>query len=446
MVDILPPAPTAKEIFDGAWFIRANWVVAGVESIVGWPVKVVEVPFRDRALFMIPATVNTGEHNYNTFPSVAVQLEAGERFEDGQVIISHFLSSLAWVSGQAVQAVNWGGGNLPRPMGGFSGMRTVTGHFYYPYLPDPQGNARLALAFYREGLGLNHVAYQCLSFFKILNILRAKPADQIAWINQTIPQISNWDAKQRISLLQQTENDLGGYLYGSNRCAVAHAGGQPTADPEDPKDLRRLQDDLPLVQALAEYAIEHDFGVKSSTTIYREHLYELEGFNVIFGPGRVQAIKGNGTLPEEEWPALPRLSLRLAFHDLYAPCENLTTTVIAVKDGRAEVRCDSEDGLFSIMVGLNFRGDRLEIDPLNAVALHDDGSEHAMRRAAAFVKFHRAYFGNGILQIWNAETEVLLGRCDAFLPTNVDMTATHKRFAETIRRIEQEADRRALGD
>ncbi|RWL75788.1 MAG: hypothetical protein EOR69_31530 [Mesorhizobium sp.] len=445
MVDI-PPAPTAKEIFDGAWFTRGNWVVAGVASNVGWPVKVVEVPFRGRTLFIIPATANTGEHNYNTFPSVAVQLEAGERFEDGQVIISHFLSSLAWVSGQAVQAVNWGGGNIPRPYSGFSGIRIIEEHFYYPYLPDPQGNARLALAFYREGLSLNHVAYQCLSFFKILNILHAKSADQIVWINQTIPLIGNWEAKQRISLLQQTENDLGGYLYGSNLCAVAHAGGQPTADPEDPKDLRLLQDDLPLVRALAEYAIEHDFGVKSSTTIYREHLYEVEGFKAIFGPDRIQATKDNGTLPEEEWPALPRLSLRLAFHDRYTPCENLAAKVMAVKDGRAEVRCDSDDGLFSIMVGLNFRGERLEIDPLHAVALRDDGSEHAMRQAAAFVEFHRAYFGNGVLQVWNTETEVLLGRCDAFLPMNVDPTATHKHFAETIRRFEEEADRRALGD
>ncbi|GAB1582448.1 hypothetical protein PPNSA23_23910 [Phyllobacterium phragmitis] len=419
-------------------------MVAGVESIVGWPVRVVEVPFQDRTLYIIPATANTGEYNYNTFPSVAVRLEVGERFEDGQVIISHFLSSLTWVSGQAVQAVNWGGGNLPRPTSGFSGMRTITDHFYYPYLPAPTGNARLALAFYREGLGLNHVAYQCLSFFKILNILHANPKDQIAWINQTIPHICNWEAKQRISLLQQTQNDLGGYLYGSNRCAVAHAGGQPTADPEDPQDLRRLQDDLPLVRALAEYAIEHDFNVKSSATIYREHLYELEGFKGIFGLNRVQTIKDSGTLCEEEWPALPRLSLRLAFHDRYAPCENLTAKVMAVEDGRAKVWCDSEDGLFSIMAGLNFREERLEIDPLNAVTLRDDGSEHAMRLAAAFVKFHRSYFGNGILQVWNAETEVLLGRCDAFLPINADMIATHNYLTEIIRRYEEEADRRAM--
>lgn len=33
MIDI-PPATTAKEVFDGAWFINANWVVAGVNPLL----------------------------------------------------------------------------------------------------------------------------------------------------------------------------------------------------------------------------------------------------------------------------------------------------------------------------------------------------------------------------------------------------------------------------
>jgi hypothetical protein len=181
---------------------------------------------------------------------------------------------------------------LTRPMGGYSSVPFVTDHFYHPYIPDSQDRkTRWALAFYREGLMLSHPAYQCLSFFKVLNIFRPKGDEQIDWINSKVADIRGEQAKLRISLLCSHGQDVGQYLYGSNRCAVAHAGGQPTVDPENPSDLRRLNEDLPLVQALAELAIEHEFGIKSSDTVYREHLYELQGFREIFGNETVSAIK-----------------------------------------------------------------------------------------------------------------------------------------------------------
>jgi hypothetical protein len=49
-------------------------------------------------------------------------------------------------------------------------------------------------------------------------------------------------------------------------------------DPDDPQDTERLARDLPLMKAVAEYAIEHELGVRSMRTIWREHLYELAGF------------------------------------------------------------------------------------------------------------------------------------------------------------------------
>jgi len=199
-----------------------------------------------------------------------------------------------------------------------------------------------------------------------------------------------------------------------------------------------------LVRALAEYAIEHQFGIKSSTTVYREHLYELEGFRAIFGAERVNAIKASGSISEADWPALPRLSVRLALHELYAPLENLIARIVEVADGRAVVHCTSDDHLTEIMIGLNFRKERLEIDIQDGIAARDDGSETAARQGATVMRFCLDYIMNGILEVWDAESIRLLGRCDAFLPVNVDMQATHRNFQENIRRIEAEADRRAI--
>jgi len=221
--------PTIKEIFVGDIARSGNWIVACVKSGVAWPVRVTNVKFRNRVLYLIPPTVNPGERAYNTFPSIALALNPGERMEAGQVLISQFLSSLAWVTSSPIRVVEWTGGNLPRPMGGFNDVPFVTRDFYHPYLPDPSDrDSRLALAFYREGLGLNHAAYQCLSFFKVLNLFLRTGTQQEAWINANFAHVTEQRAKQRASFLVSTHGDVGRYLYGSNRCAVAHAGGSPS--------------------------------------------------------------------------------------------------------------------------------------------------------------------------------------------------------------------------
>jgi hypothetical protein len=276
--------PSLKDLFTGELAVSGNWVVANLDSGVPWPTKLVKITFRDRALFLLPPTSTplpegAPMQSNETYPCIAIRLNPGEQYDNGMLIISHYLSSLAWVDRKGARVEYWSGGNLPRPMGGRPRHPTYTQEFYRPYLPDTtEQRARWALAFYREGLSLNHVAYQCLSFFKILNIFLSTGSRQKDWINAHIADVSDAEAKKRISAIQSQHGDVGEYLYSSGRCAIAHAGEAPTADPENPTDIRRLGEDLPLVRALAEVAIEKEFGIKSSATVYREHLYELEGF------------------------------------------------------------------------------------------------------------------------------------------------------------------------
>ena len=75
---------------------------------------------------------------------------------------------------------------------------------------------------------------------------------------------------------------------------------------------------------------------------------------------------------------------------------------------------------------------------------NDDGTEVAARKAAQVMKFQLDYVLNGCLQVWDADTESLLGRCDAFIPTNIDLGATAKHFREVIELIEADADRRSV--
>ena len=68
----------------------------------------------------------------------------------------------------------------------------------------------------------------------------------------------------------------------------------------------------------------------------------------------------------------------------------------------------------------------MKLDPESEVIVYDDGSAGAAEMAKNVAEFRRAYFRNGRLQVWNAETEKLMGRCDPFIPTNVDMGATEE--------------------
>jgi len=438
-------APKLQDLYNGPLGVRGNWMVACVRSQMAWPSVVTEVVFRGRTIFLIP-WADAGGAVGLMYPAAAVRLDDGEDADAGQLLISHFLSSLAWAHGQSIEVDQWSGGNIPRSMGGFNGPYILARDFIHPYVPDPiDTKVRLALGFYREGLGLNNAAYACLSFFKVLNIFMNKGDDQIAWIAATIPKIKDHRAKSRISFLENSGLELGQYLYVTNRCAVAHAFGR-TANPEDPADMRRMRQDLPVVRALAEYAIEYHFGVKSSRTIYNEHLYELEGFTQIFGTENVAAIKACGKLDLNIVQVLPRLKVTLAGSEGYSTLANLNSEIVSISDGHVDVRCTSDDGLTGIMIRLNFADERLQIDVNQGLVAGDDGSAGAARGCAVTLLFIRDYILNGILEVWDSGQQKLLGRCNAFIPTNIDLGATKKAYDEQIRGLQAKADLRSISE
>lgn len=70
---------------------------------------------------------------------------------------------------------------------------------------------------------------------------------------------------------------------------------------------------------------------------------------------------------------------------------------------------------------MNFTDERLQFDPIDSVALADDGSPNAVRRMIDRLKFVKALYLNGQLEVWDAARNSILGRCDAFIPRNVDI-------------------------
>ena len=296
----------------------------------------------------------------------------------------------------------------------------------------------MALAFFREGLSLNNAAYQCLSFFKVLNLLLGNgKKHQIPWMDANFKDAmkDNLDARDWETKVQLGGQSVGEYLYGSNRSAVAHAEMDPIVDPDDPEDdRRRMENDLPMVRSLAERCIETSLNIKTSMTTYREHLYELAGFKVLFGVELVARIVAEEEVPPANFPELPTISLRLVFEAPYQPFQELVPSVVDCANGMVGLMLDSADGLVSVLIGLDFTNERLEFDFGAGIGVDDDGSLLSAQNRLSLLKFRRRYIGNGILELWaNGQ---IVSRKDAYLPMDIDMGATDRNYGAMIQRAE----------
>ena len=66
-------------------------------SNMAWPAETTEVVFRGRTIYLIP-WADAGGLAGTMYPAAAVLLDDGEDMDAGQLLISHFLSSLTWVT------------------------------------------------------------------------------------------------------------------------------------------------------------------------------------------------------------------------------------------------------------------------------------------------------------------------------------------------------------
>lgn len=228
----------------------------GIETRIAWPAQERVVVFRGREFQLLPGSDKLSR-------MIRVKTETGFTQIDADKLIFELLSALAWAEQGGAETTFGSWGTVPINIG--KGPMGMIGAGHFDYLPDPvDPKAKLALALYREGLSVNLTPYQFLGFFKVINIIRDKGKDQKQWIRDNLQYITNGDAKNRVAAIQAKEPDVADYLYVSGRCAVVHAFDQANVvNPDDPADLIRLSEDLPVIRELARIAIEREFGVKS---------------------------------------------------------------------------------------------------------------------------------------------------------------------------------------
>lgn len=413
-----------------------DWAVIGVETGVFWPTNETIVEFEGHQITLRPETKDLA-------PTVIMQCK-GLTLDEGLHLLRRFLSSLSWVHGAPIREIASGGGSHPHGIGKGAGARLINPNFTADYLPAPkEPKAKLALALYREALSVNSVAYQFLGFAKVLNILYEKGKDQIAWINKNVDQVTDHRAKGRLAELRKQGVDVGDYLYTSGRCAIAHAYATPVVDPEDPEENRRLHRDLSLIQALAEDLIERELGIKSAQTVWREHLYELGGFRLLLGDEAADQIKNLQPIDLRKTRAWPPLSIRMRGKPIFPALDKLKVTQsLIIGNGGVQLKCESEDGLVEAELFLDFKNERLVMGPEGKVQIKDNRSAASVRHAIDYLRFRKHYYLNGELEVYDADHETLLGRCDPYIPVNIMPVQTAENIDKMIAEFETEAERR----
>ena len=241
-----------------------KWFNQAVKPHFSWPDCTVEIPFEGHNVILQPLT---DKHS----ATVSLFDPKGTTFDKGGTLVSRFLSRLAWSMGGGVVELFETGSNNPEQPGqlgrgtyGISGCSQVS-PWDYLYLPSAtKPHADLALALFREAMSVNSVPFSFLSYFKVLNIAFDKGAKQKSWINQNIEAICYQPAATRLQDLRKSTDDIGKYLYGQGRCAIAHAySPDQLVNPDKYGDKRRLELDLPLMKELSALFIEREFGVLS---------------------------------------------------------------------------------------------------------------------------------------------------------------------------------------
>ena len=409
---------------------RRRWLTVAIESGIFWPTKETVLSYEGHEFLLRPETNELA-------PTVALALDDPNQSDVALLLVRRFLSALAWVEGgflRETTTIETGGG--PGRIGKGPGARMINPHFRVDYMPTaPSSRAKLCLALYREAQNPNSPPFQFLGYFKVINTLYASGSEQKKWINSTLPKLNDFFAQERLRELRKAHTDVGSYLYESGRCAVAHAFADPVVDPDDPSDTRRLIQDLPVIKALAEFAIEHEFSVKSRKTFRSDHLYQLEGFRELFGTVIVTELKEKREVGRDRFPSIPRLSFRTRGNDRYEAFENLIAEVVTIT-GEVWLRCRTEPPLLQLGVGLDFACECIDFDLKNGVRLIDDGSLTAIRYALDDNRFFHDMIRNGELEIWDFERAKLLGRTDPLLPVNVDVCGTIENLAATRSRLE----------
>lgn len=416
---------------------RGNWIVGVVETQVYWPTRKQLIFYEDKQFLLLPNNKPSQFFNGTPSPGIAIRADTyGLTREQARQEIMCFASALAWSEENQIEIVSWAGGRSPESHGIPKNIG-ISRYLSSEFMPTPINEAgKTALAFFREGISLSNPFYSFLSLYKAFSIAVPNGRDRNQWIKNKRKDINYPAAKERLVELETGGTDVSDYLYRQCRHAIAHADNDQFVNPDNTDDHYRLSQDLPLIRNFAELAIEEGLGIKRKSTIYSEHLYELEGFRKIFTSEFIESLKSDSN----DLTVTVDVPDNLLFfakkeHEQFPLPEMRAVEGFNNEDGILLV-FESKNGVIKLQVFIDFTNEKLRFDPQQDICFSQNHEKkECIKEELAGIRFQLCILSNGHLEIWNESTVTRLGMSEGYIPLNCFVN--HGYFDQHTRKLEE---------
>lgn len=413
---------------------RGGWVVGGLETQVFWPNRAQLLTFEGMQFLLQPA-ISEGHHR--SLPAISLRVNGqGMTVNDGRAAVMRLATAIAWREGAKVEIVMWGGGSHPHRVGMLRN-NAFTEFFSEENLHSPQSDeARKAMAYYREGLSLSNPFYSFLGFYKAFARSLPVGRERGPWIQQALLVLTDRDSIARRDELQALGTDISEYLATQGRHAIAHAERDDIVDPDDPDDHQRIYMDKPLMRHLAELAMEERLGVPARWAYEREHLYELEGFRALFDQEQLDGLKRGELAPNRQCEIPDEFYVLARKGKSCTPLGNMRLISAGMDDGKIGVRLESANGRVAFIFCMDFRNERLLIDPLAGCGLLNErrDSRSDIQSELSLQEFKFALYCNASVEIWSSNLQQRLGKSEPFILENaMPDLAGHRRIIDELK-------------
>ncbi len=257
----------AKQVFYKSLGVtaRSRFLNIGVENQVTWPKKAMRIEFEGTPFVLMPKTLDS-------IQSMHIDLtEARLDERRGRTVMNRLLSLMSWCDDNfAVLGDGWSGNPVPVPVQRRDLIFTTAYDWAFDRKLPASGDARRALALYREALNAEVngiVSYAVLNFYKIVEMRHHGKAAVKNWFRDNFHVVetdnsARSDLKRFHEICGNEQPHI--YIYNSCRLAVAHAGKDSKSDPDDAEEIVRLHIAARILRRLARHLIREEFKVSDS--------------------------------------------------------------------------------------------------------------------------------------------------------------------------------------
>lgn len=393
---------------------RGQWVIAGVETGIAWPKVPQVVPFDGVDFILRPltdedaATVCINADKANVTP------------KDARDLILRFGSALTWSEGHSFEVTTWVGASHAIRIG--RGRGNVIREFMEPeMLPTVlDDDAATALAFYREGVSSDNNFYAFLSHYKVLSFIHRDGKQRGTWVDNTLPTLTENDARNRIQELTNDGINPSKYLRDDGRHAIAHAETDVFVSPDKLVDHERIYRDLAVIRALARKAIEERFQIYPYLSRDKPKESDVPGFERFLGPELIAKLLSKDDIEAVNLHVPDNVTALIRHGNRIISFEEMVFDEMKrFEDGCAFKFVDKESTFF-IAVGIDLRNHKLLYEPQgDCGVMLNKKSRSSIELYQKIQEFNWLYYGNGRLELWDADKDELLGVTVPYIPFNM---------------------------